>query len=81
MEDGIAELLPTEYCGFVNREHLDEWFRGYKTYLHAEGFLIAVYSVPKNRVRFGHKQVVFRRGDLVPHEQMPLLRGRKLPHL
>lgn len=77
-EDGIAKLVKREYCGFGSREDLEWWFRGHKRSLDLTGFNIAVYKVALNKIRFGHRQLVFARGDLLPFEHLPILRNGRI---
>ena len=76
--DGIPRLLSSEVCGFATREELDEWFRGFKRALYAEGFNIARYAVPSHLVRYGRTQLVFERKDLIPTSRFPMIRNGKV---
>lgn len=79
-DDGIARPLTTEYCGFGSREDLDWWFQGYKRVLYQYSFNIAFYTVAANLVRYGHRQLMFERGDLLPSERFPIVRNGKVLH-
>ena len=76
--DGVPRLLTSEYCGFATREELDWWFRSHKRTLYQEGFNIAVYLVPPELIRYGHRQLVFERGNLLPDYRLPIVRGMSL---
>lgn len=71
-------LLDTEVCGFGSREDLDWWFQGYKRLLYREGFNVARYAVAAHLIRYGGRQLVFERGDSVPAERFPMIRGGKV---
>ena len=45
---------------------LHVWFDGWQVRLSELGFAIAVYIVPVNLIRHARRQLVFRRGDLLP---------------
>jgi hypothetical protein len=77
-DDGIPRLLSSEVCGFGSREDLDEWFKGFKRALYAEGFNIARYAVPSHLIRYGRTQLVFERKSLVPTTRLPIIRGGKV---
>ena len=77
-EDGILALKGTEVCGFGNREDLDWWFAGYKYDLYRARFNVARYLVPGELIRYGGRQLVFERGDLLPIERYPMIRNGKL---
>lgn len=77
-KDGIHRLLRKEHCGFQDREQLDWWFQGHKRALDRERFNIALYAVPSTLVRYGERQLVFERGDLIPVERMPVVRQGKV---
>jgi len=74
-DDGIACPLETEHCGFSTREQLDWWFRGYKRVLYEYKFNIAFYLVASQLIRYGHRQIMFERGDLLPVERYPIVRN------
>lgn len=67
-----------EVCGFGSREDLDYWFQGYKYDLYRARFNIARYLVPGELIRYGGRQLVFERGDLLPIERYPMIRRGKL---
>ena len=73
VQDGLNFIHPTEYCGFIKLPDLHRWFSGWHAALAGAGFLIAVYLVPKDRIRFARSQIVFRRGDLLPFRSLPLI--------
>jgi hypothetical protein len=77
-DDGIACPLTTEHCGFSTRADLDWWFRGYKRVLHEYKFNIAFYLVKPQLIRYGHRQIMFERGDLLPVERYPIIRNGKV---
>lgn len=77
-DDGIAGLKRKEHCGFGSLEDLKWWFRGYLRALSLMGFNIAVYKVPLDRIRYGNRQLVFERGDLLPFEHLPVLQRGKI---
>lgn len=74
-DDGLTDPLETEHCGFGTREELDWWFQGYKRVLYQYKFNIAFYLVASELIRYGHRQVIFERGDLYPHERFPIIRN------
>lgn len=78
--DGLPKLLKVEHCGFPDMETLEWWFRGHKRALTKAGFNVAVYLVPPRLIRYGEKQLLFERGDLVPVERLPLVRNGKVMH-
>lgn len=73
--DGIHAMLGHEYCGFASLELLRRWFKGHKRALSRAGFNVAVYRVPPPLVRFGRRQLVFERGDLLPYEHLPIIKN------
>ena len=77
-DDGIAQPLNVEHCGFGDREALDWWFQGYKRVLYQYRFNIAVYVIASDLIRYGHRQVMFERGDLLPDERLPIIRNGKV---
>jgi hypothetical protein len=74
-DDGILVLQSGEVCGFGNRDDLDWWFAGYKYDLYRARFNIARYLVPGELIRYGGRQLVFERGDLLPVERYPMIRN------
>lgn len=70
--------LNVEHCGFGSRADLDWWFQGYKRVLYRHGFNIAFYAVESDLVRYGRRQLMFERGDLLPHERFPMIRNGKI---
>lgn len=69
MLDGI---YPDEYCGFATLCDLETWFAGYEDTLADAGYIIAVYTMPLQSVRYGAGQVVFLRADAVPVRCLPM---------
>lgn len=67
-------MTEDDYCGFTSRDKVDKWFYGFKAKLAHAGFIVAVYMVPFDKIKFGRTQVVFERGDMLPAEYLPLLR-------
>jgi hypothetical protein len=74
-DDGILVLQQGEVCGFGDRSDLDWWFKGFKYDLYRAGFNIARYVVPGELIRYGGRQLVFERGDLLPVERYPMIRN------
>jgi len=68
----LGGMYDEEHCGFATIDALDTWFDGYQETLQDCGYIIAVYTVPLRAVRYGQKQLVFRRGDYVPSRTMPV---------
>lgn len=64
--DGLDRLSPKEYCGFATLLGLHRWFDGWQVRLSELGFAVAVYSVTPHLIRYARRQLVFRRGDLLP---------------
>lgn len=77
-DDGIALSLNVEHCGFGNRQDLDWWFQGFKRDLYRHKFNIAFYAVESELVRYGRRQLMFERGDLLPLERLPIIRNGKV---
>lgn len=66
-DDHMLEgIYPDEHCGFATLCALENWFAGYEDALAEEGYGISVYTVPLQSVRYGAKQALFLRGDLMP---------------
>lgn len=78
MDDGIAQPLTVEHCGFKDRGDLDWWFQGYKRVLYQYRFNIAIYLIASDLIRYGNKQLMFERGDSLPVERHPIVRNRKV---
>lgn len=78
MDDGIAQPLKVEHCGFGAREDLDWWFQGYKRVLYRHRFNIAIYLISSELVRYGGRQLMFERGDALPVERLPIIRNGKV---
>jgi hypothetical protein len=61
-DDGIDFERGEDYCGFASFEQLRDWFESEElVMLRKLGFRVRRISVPRSRVKFGKKQVVFRR--------------------
>lgn len=64
-EDGVANYLPCKvitpkvYFGFKDIESLKKWFRGARSILRKNGFMVSVYDVPDKYVYTGKRQVGF----------------------
>jgi hypothetical protein len=69
MLDGIN---PDESCGFATVCDLEDWFSGYEDTLDACGYRIAVYSVKRDYVRYGHNQALFLKEHAVLRRTMPV---------
>ena len=52
----------TEVCGLRTADDVKEWFAGYGQTLEDKGFVVAEYKAPKDAVRVGTKQLVFKKG-------------------
>lgn len=68
----LKGITAEEYCGFATLDAVEDWFRGWFEPLQELGFIIAVYVVPLDRVRYGTQQALFRRGDFFPVKTMPM---------
>jgi hypothetical protein len=73
-EDDVQLKLirPDESCGFATLCALEEWFAGYEDDLADAGYEISVYSVMLDQVRYGKKQLLFRREDSMPIRTFPM---------
>ncbi len=69
----LGEPYPDENCCFATLCDLEEWFAGYEDDLAEEGYEISVYTVPRENVRWGKQQALFRREDRYPIRTMPML--------
>lgn len=49
------------YFGFKSIVQYIDWFHIYRDALSMHGFILSVYSIHKNYIRFGEKQLVFRK--------------------
>lgn len=68
----LRRIAEDEHCGFATMADMDVWFDGYHDDLHKLGFIVAKYVVPAHIVRYGVNQAVFRRGDHIPVESVPI---------
>lgn len=50
-------------CGFTSIADLKQWFRGFVAPLHRENYIIRVFEVDDNNVKFGEYQCVFIRPE------------------
>jgi hypothetical protein len=66
--DNLGWVEYGEYCGFKSTKDVRHWFGNQDLGLKMSkaGYVIAIYKVDPKLVRHGHKQVVFKRGDLKP---------------
>jgi len=72
--DPLLKLIrPDEVCGFATLCALTEWFAGYEDELADAGFEISIYTLPRDHVRFGKEQLVFRRDDFYPVRTMTMM--------
>jgi hypothetical protein len=58
LEEDLRGVARAEFCGFESMAHLNAWFEGWLHHLDSAGYLVHVYEVPDDRVRFGIHQVV-----------------------
>lgn len=68
----LSEPYPDENCGFATLCDLVEWFAGYEDDLAEAGYEISVYTVPRDNVRYGVTQVLFRREGRYPVRTMTM---------
>ena len=62
-DDGIDIEMEVDYCGFASFGQLRDWFESEElVMLRKLGFKVRRIRVPRSRVKFGKKQVVFRKG-------------------
>lgn len=59
-QDGIIREK-ADFCATSSMEGLHSWFIGWIDKLKERGYFISTYKVPKSKVKFGQKQVVFDR--------------------
>lgn len=69
----LGIVRPDENCCFATLCDLGEWFAGYEEELADAGYEISIYTVPRDHVRFGKQQALFRRGDFYPVRTMPMM--------
>ena len=68
----LGEIYPDEHCGFATYCDLVDWFAGYTDVLADAGYHIAVYTMPRELVRWGRNQCLFVRGEVLPVRTFPL---------
>lgn len=68
----LSEPYPDENCCFATLEQLEEWFAGYEDELADAGYEISVYTVPRENVRYGISQALFRREGRFPSRTMTM---------
>jgi len=72
-EDPLLQgIYPDENCCFATLDGLEEWFAGYEDDLAEAGYEISVYTVPRENVRWGISQALFRREDRYPVRTMSM---------
>jgi hypothetical protein len=60
--DGIDVYAKKDLCGFASFKKLRDWFESEELVeLRKLGFRVRRIRVPRSKVKFGEKQVVFRR--------------------
>lgn len=68
----LSEPYPDENCCFATLDALEEWFSGFEDELAEAGYEISVYTVPRENVRYGISQALFRREDRYPIRTMTM---------
>jgi hypothetical protein len=60
--DGISDYHDSDYyCGFDSLDKLFDWFERWLEELDSAGYVVAVFEVPSESIKTGHKQVMFPR--------------------
>jgi hypothetical protein len=72
----MFDLSTSHYFGFHSWRLFSFWFKGWRSVLQAEGYRLAVYTVPASDVVQGRSQCAFRRDRVLAKEWVDLSRAR-----
>lgn len=72
-EDPMLDYInEDESCGFANLCDLKAWFEGYGDVLAGAGYIISIYTMPLQYVRYGNNQCLFLKDYAALPETMPI---------
>ncbi len=71
-EDGIGNYEKEHNCGFANFEQFWDWFGPGLDELKRKGYTLLRFAVPSHHVKWGRKQIMFRRDRSTIVEEIPI---------
>jgi hypothetical protein len=75
--DCRREMSKGDFCGFLSKPQLLQWFKGYLRALEKEGFFLAVYAPARllARSKRGSRQVIFKKPNRQPRAKMKIAKA------